>query len=113
MMRREEDPLACLEGIHASIARMNEEGRRIAPIPPLSYMHLVVIPPAVGHLLVMLNDLEKWDGERETFKLWWLHTQIWVKDMLEQSTGEERIYKKVVACFMGKALGFALQVYEM
>src|SRR5437588_1898481 len=65
MMRREKDPLACLKGIHASIARMNEEGRRTATNSPLSYMHPVVILPAAGCPLVTLNNLEKWDGKRE------------------------------------------------
>ena len=63
MMRREEDPLAHLEGIHASIMRTNEEGRRTAPTSPILYTHPVVVPPVAGCPLIMLNDLEKWDGE--------------------------------------------------
>src|SRR5438309_10396024 len=76
MMRREDDPLACLEGVHTSLARTNEEGRRTALTSPLSYTYPVISQNPI-HPSLKLDELEKWDGEQETFKLWWLRTQLW------------------------------------
>src|SRR5437660_9553694 len=37
---------------------------------------------------------------------------MWMKDMLLQSAEETSLCKKIIACFTGKASGFAIQIYE-
>src|SRR5437660_4607037 len=64
------------------------------------------LPPTV------FIDPGEWNGEVETFRVWWIEIIDWVQDQVDAGVNNKRICRSVIMKMRGSARAFALDCYK-